>query len=66
MFDLMVACQEVSMEDGALLRQSEALAAGAPAVAEPPSKLDGAPAVAAPAVAVADGSDFASRATAIG
>ena len=36
MLDLMVACQEVSSEHVALLRHSDALAAGAPAVAECP------------------------------
>ena len=38
MIDLMVACQEVSREDVELLRHSDALAAGAPAVAEDPSE----------------------------
>ena len=47
MLDILVACAEISSEDVGLFRHSEALAAGASAVAEPPSELV-APAVAGP------------------
>ncbi len=46
MFDLMVACEEIRHEDVVFLRPSEAAAAGTPAVAERPSKLEGESAVA--------------------
>ena len=47
MLDILVACAEISSEYVELFRHSEALAAGASAVAEPPSELV-APAVAGP------------------
>jgi hypothetical protein len=45
MFDLMVACNEIAREDVEVLRHSQALAAGTPAVAASPSKLEGESAV---------------------
>ena len=48
MFDLMVSCHEVSHDDVASFRQSEAPAAGTPAVAERPLELESASAVAEP------------------
>ena len=48
MFDLTVSCHEVSHDDVASFRHSEAPAAGTPAVAERPLELESASAVAEP------------------